>query len=132
MTHTQGNCYDVVCQPRNRLFEVRSIATTTFPANNSQWYYTKLASGATATFVALSVEVSAPSVTTNITAQAPIDPRTGSPGSQHTTALKMYRQGAGSVEATVVYRNNTANHPWGLFNGMKVSVAMFASTALHC
>jgi len=145
----QGQCYDGVCQPTSKVFEVKTVGpilTSTYndpqwifnggmsgilPANNTQWYYHRLIATASGGIQTLSGEVNLTNpavVNGSVVSTAPVDPRTGSP---ITTALRLICPRLNSsdpvswaerAEASVWYRNNTPNHPPGLFNGMKVSL----------
>jgi hypothetical protein len=117
-----------VCQPGNKIFEVSSVLDytnpLTFPPGNTQWVLQKDLLDATATFVTLEGQASptTPIVTSNITSEAPIDPRTGL---KATTAFRMQNGPVlfppdVRVDAVLTYLNNTPSMPVGLFNGMKV------------
>lgn len=155
----QGQCYDGVCQPTSKVIEVKTVGPIlsntwtnpqwifygmngSLPANNTQWYYHRLIGTASGGIQTLSGEVglSSPAIVNgSIVSTAPVDPRTSSP---ITTALRLINPRLNEsdpvikterAEASVWYRNNTPNHPPGLFNGMKVSCrALVAVEACDC
>lgn len=139
----QGKCYNGICQPGAKIFDVKSISPVgTFPANNTEWiwlrYTTTSPNAALAQFVNLADEAGRTTVPLGMTASvtnavltgAPEDPR--SPGCNLTSALLMINpQGFApptvpvaepldKVEAALYFVNNTVDHPIGMFNGMKV------------
>lgn len=130
----QGMCYNGVCQPGNKLFEVKSVSPMgTIPANNTEFIFLRLFNAGTASagVVALTDESgrsSPAAVTSAIVDQAPADPRDATGASKLTTAFAMMNTGSTDrVEAALFYRNNTPDHPPGLFNGMNVSVGLMTA-----
>lgn len=126
-------CFNGVCQPGNKLFEVKSVSPVgTIPASNTEFVFLRLFNAGTASagVVALVDESgrSTPAAVNNsIVEQAPADPRDPTGATPLTTAFAMMNTGSTDrVEAALFYRNNTPNHPPGLFNGMKVRAGLLA------
>jgi hypothetical protein len=138
----QGKCYDGICQAGTQLFEVKSVRKATdflptVPVNGTEWTWSRLGTvtadnGAVGQIVSLATEVgrtTPAAVTSAIVETAPADPRT--PGANVTSALLLVTPtgsssaaAADQAEAQIWYRNNTQEHPIGLFNGMKVRVCV--------
>lgn len=139
----QGKCYNGVCQAGNKLYEINSVgpilSASALPTTNSQWFWNRLyRSGfAVGEIVPLAGEDTRTTgypvtVDPSVSTGAPEDLRTA--GSQITTGLRMLNPGANyedRVEAAVWYLNNTADHPVGLFNGMKVRGRNHKSASTH-
>jgi hypothetical protein len=123
----QGKCYNGVCQPGFKTYEVKNIsANLTVLARYpfaQEWHWGRIfrAGFAVGQIVPLAGEVgrtSPANVTSAVVTGAPLDPRTGSPIS--TGLMMLNPTSSDRVEAQVWYTNATADHPAGVFNGMKV------------
>lgn len=135
----QGKCYDGTCQAESRTFEIKSITPPgTIPATNSEWFWGRLYTPGSVVgqIVPLAgesgrtVPTSPANVTEAVVTEAPEDPR--APGTQLTTALHMLNPTSSDrAEAQVWYRNNTPEHPPGVFNGMKVRPSELEDTSVQ-